>query len=136
MLKKENKVDLFLHHIYEYKNGLRRMVLHTAPASSLEAMTGKLLSLGIAHIVDPVNEWKINIFFGDPWCIEVVRSFRRLNLSGLTDEQDFMLGTLLGYDTLVQCRRYLRRKNQKDEVSAKKARFTGRVAEMGCAYAN
>ena len=32
------------------------------------------------------------------------------SLSNLTDEEDFILGTMLGYDRVKQCERYLRRK--------------------------
>jgi hypothetical protein len=38
-------MDVFLHHIYEYKKGLRRMVLHTAPAKQREMISRKLDSL-------------------------------------------------------------------------------------------
>lgn len=105
-------MDVFLHHIYEYKKGLRRMVLHTAPASERYAITQKLDTLEIDYIISAVNDMKFNVFFGDPWCIGVIRSFEHLNLSRLTDEQDFILGTLLGYDIAIQCRRYLQRKSQ------------------------
>jgi hypothetical protein len=104
-------MEIFLHHIYEYKKGLRRMVLHTAPAQHRIKIVEKLTNLGIDFLIDNVNEAKINVFFGNPLCIEVIRSFGCLNLSMLTDEQDFILGTLLGYDTLVQCSRYLQRKD-------------------------
>ena len=103
-------MEIFLHHIYEYKKGLRRMVLHTAPARHRNKISDKLTGLGIDFIIDDVNETKINVFFGNPMCIDVIRSFRSLKLSSLSDEQDFILGTLLGYDTLVQCGRYVQRK--------------------------
>jgi len=32
------------------------------------------------------------------------------SLSDLTDEEDFILGTMLGYDRVKQCERYLKRK--------------------------
>jgi len=103
-------MDVFLHHIYEYKKGLRRMVLHTAPSLDRANIARKLDGLEINYIILGVNESKINVFFGDSWCIGVIRSFAHLDLSRLTDEQDFILGTLLGYDTVIQCRRYLQRK--------------------------
>ena len=86
------------------------MVLHTAPALHRIKIAEKLTSLGIDFLIDNVSEAKINVFFGNPRCIEVIRSFGSLKLSALTDEQDFILGTLLGYDTLVQCGRYIQRK--------------------------
>jgi hypothetical protein len=103
-------MEVFLHHIYEYKKGLRRMVLHTAPSKYKENISRKLSSLGICHYITDVNEHKINVFFGDPDCIEVIRSFGEPDLSKLTDEQDFILGALLGYDITGQCKRYMKRK--------------------------
>ena len=86
------------------------MVLHTAPSLARANIARKLDRLEINYIISGVNESKINVFFGDSWCIGVIRSFAHLDLSRLTDEQDFILGTLLGYDTVIQCRRYLQRK--------------------------
>ncbi len=103
-------MEVFLHHIYEYKKGLRRMVLHTAPSLYRERISKKLCSLNIVFLITDVNEKKINVFFGDPDCIDVIRSFGEEDLSKLTDEQDFILGTLLGYDITGQCRRYIKRK--------------------------
>jgi hypothetical protein len=39
----------------------------------------------------------------------VARSFVTRPLNALTVEEDFMLGTLLGYDREQQCRRFLTR---------------------------
>ena len=37
------------------------------------------------------------------------------SLSDLTDEEDFILGVMLGYDRLKQCERYLKRKRNGGE---------------------
>lgn len=98
------------HHIYEYEKGLRSLVLHTLPAI-LEAEAVRKLSLrGIRFHVEQVNDTKINIFFGDPDCVEVVLRIGQKPLRCLTAEEDFMLGIMLGYSRLVQVRRYLQRK--------------------------
>ncbi len=42
--------------------------------------------------------------------IDVIKQMKFTSLSNLTDEEDFILGTMLGYDRLKQCERYLKRK--------------------------
>ena len=102
-------MEVFRHHIYEYKKGLRRMVLYTASVDQQEVIEQKLLNQGIEYLIIPVTKAKINVFFGDAACIHVIRSFNIRSLSHLTHEQDFILGTLLGYDLKIQCERYLGR---------------------------
>ncbi|MBN1603713.1 MAG: DUF2023 family protein [Chitinispirillaceae bacterium] len=110
-------MKVFLHHIYEYKKRLRRMVLHTAPSVYKERIAQKLRTLDIGYLITKVNEKKINVFFGDTDCIQVIRSFGEPDLSKLTDEQDFILGTLLGYDISGQCKRYIKRRNSSDSAT-------------------
>jgi len=50
------------------------------------------------------------VFFGNPICIEVIKQMNLESLSSLTDEEDFILGTMLGYDRVKQCERYLKKK--------------------------
>jgi len=104
-------MKVFCHHLYEYKRGLRNLILHTTGKSNQEAVEKRLSSEGIAYIVSPVTENKINVFFGNSTCMEILASFPSLSLSGLTHEQDFILGIMLGYDRMMQCSRYVKRKN-------------------------
>lgn len=98
------------HHIYEYEKGLRNLVLHTLPSRLEEEALQKLNQRAIRYHVERVNDEKINIFFGDPDCVEIVLRICQKPLRCLTPEEDFMLGTMLGYGRLVQVRRYLQRK--------------------------
>ncbi|MFP4165528.1 MAG: DUF2023 family protein, partial [Chitinispirillaceae bacterium] len=63
----------------------------------------------ISFYVQKVNNHKINVFFGAPECVAVIESFGRKELSDFTDEEDFILGVMLGYDKRKQCERYLKR---------------------------
>ena len=72
-------MKVLMNHIYEYKKGVRRMVLFT--------FNKKYEDYAIRMIVT-----------------------RPLNL--LTPEEDFMLGTMLGYDICAQCERYCERKDR------------------------
>lgn len=105
-------MKVFCHHVYEYKKGLRNLVLHTTRAEHREAIEAKLQAEGIAHLVYPLGNGSINVFFGNSLCIEVLRRTDAGNLARLSDEEDFLLGIMLGYDRLQQCARYLKRRNR------------------------
>lgn len=97
------------HHIYEYKKGLRNLVLHTMSSSLKHEALYKLEYNKIAYYVQKVTPEKINIFFGAEDCIDVIKHFNNSSLSDFTPEQDFILGIMLGYGRLQQCHRYLKR---------------------------
>jgi hypothetical protein len=103
-------MKVFIHHIQEYKKGLRALVLHTTKASNRAAIEKRLERETIDCYIQEVNGTKINVFFGNPVCIEVIKQMNIESLSNLTDEEDFILGTMLGYDRVKQCERYLKRK--------------------------
>lgn len=103
-------MDVLTHHIQEYKKGLRTLVLYTTKASNRDAIEKRLERVMIDYYIREVNETKINVFFGNSICIDVVKQMDFTSLSNLTDEEDFILGTMLGYDRVKQCERYLKRK--------------------------
>jgi hypothetical protein len=100
---------LFHHHTYEYSRGVRALFLMTISRRELALVLGKLEAQGIHHFVQEVSPVKVNLFFGRPAFVAVARSFVTRPLNALTVEEDFMLGTLLGYDSEQQCRRFLTR---------------------------
>jgi Protein of unknown function (DUF2023) len=100
---------LFHHNIYEYRRGVRALFLMTVNRRELELAVWKLNTQGIHHFVQEINPNKANVFFGKPAHVAVARSFMTRPLNELTAEEDFMLGTLLGYDCEQQCRRFLTR---------------------------
>jgi hypothetical protein len=104
-------MKVFNHHIYEYRKGLRSLVLHTLPFSMREQAEQKLKQNKISYLIRQVSDQKINIFFGEKDCVEIVQSFGDKPLNRYSDEEDFILGTMLGYCRLQQCQRYLKRKN-------------------------
>lgn len=92
------------------------MVLSTAPRSERGAVEERLEKENLAYLIRKNGDNKINIFFGNPVSINVVKTFDLCSLSELSDEQDFLLGIMLGYDSLKQCERYLVRKSHKTRV--------------------
>ncbi|MEA2051712.1 MAG: DUF2023 family protein [Euryarchaeota archaeon] len=109
-------MDVFTHHLLEYKKGLRTLVLHTTKVSNRDAIKKKLERAMIAHYIQTVNRTKINVFFGHSICIDVIKQMNFTSLSNLTDDEDFILGTMLGYDRLKQCERYLKRKRSSNNL--------------------
>ena len=107
------ELGVFLHHIYEYKKGLRNLILTTERIHNQEFIECKLINENIPYVIQPVGSQKntINVYFGNEDCINVVKTFKK-PLNQLSNEQDFMLGIMLGYDRILQCQRYLKRLGQ------------------------
>jgi len=105
-------VAVFHHHIYEYQKGLRNLVLFTCHKDMLDHVNRKLSKYAIPHVIYRVGENKINVFFGDAVCIEIIEHIAKADLSSYTDEEDFILGIMLGYCRHQQCKRYLKRKRR------------------------
>jgi len=102
-------MKVFLHHIYEFRKGLRNLVLYTGTATERTAIEARLRRERIASVVQPCGENRINVFFGNPACVEIVRRFAGRPLNRWSPEEDFMLGVMLGHDRIQQCLRYARR---------------------------
>lgn len=101
---------VFTHHIYEYQKGLRNLVLHTMNVKARKEVECFLQKKQISYHIQRVTLQKINVFFGDSRCVDIIKSFQITSLSKLSDEQDFILGIMLGYDQRLQYERYLKRK--------------------------
>ncbi len=113
MFQKSPSHQVFLHHIYEYKKGLRNLVLHTMNIEERDSAEQLLKRKDISYMIQTVSESKINIFFGAEVCVNIIKEFGMKSLSNYTDEEDFILGTLLGYDRVMQCERFLKRRSKK-----------------------
>ena len=105
-------MQVLQHHVYEYKKGIRNMVLHTMRKAEKEKVIHFLKMKEVHFRIFEVNETKINIFFGNPDCVEIVKTFETESLNELTPEQDFILGIMLGYSREQQYKRYLKQINQ------------------------
>lgn len=96
-----------VHHLYEYRKGVRQLFMMTM--TSLEALQvqKRLEREAIDFHAYRVSGAKVNIFFGRSPCVEIVRRIVTKPLSQLSPEEDFILGTMLGYDREQQCLRFL-----------------------------
>ncbi len=110
-LKKEcADLRVFHHHIYEFKKGIRNLILTTEKSMYKPVIEKRLGNEKIDYVIHDIGKDKINVYFGAPECVDVVRTFTP-KLNELTAEQDFMLGIMLGYDRVKQCVRYMKIKN-------------------------
>ena len=98
---------VFNHHLYEYRKGLRNLILHTMLDIHQPEVEEKLKRDQIAYQIYPLTNGRINVFFGADECVDVVKAIDKARLSEWTPQEDFILGIMLGYDRLKQCRRYL-----------------------------
>ena len=99
------------HHLYEYKKGLRRLILHTIPKPEIGDAIKRFETHKIPYIVNSAGRNNCNIYFGDQICIDIIKQIDKEKLSDYTPEEDFILGTMLGYCRQQQCKRFLKLKN-------------------------
>jgi hypothetical protein len=99
-------------HIYEFKKGVRNLVLYTLDVKYAEMACQRLESQEIPYLKQEVNGQNVNLYFGEPACLNVIKSFINRPLNQLTPEEDFILGALLGYDICKQCTRFCERKQR------------------------
>ena len=106
------EIKVLLNHIYEYKKGVRHLILHTLNKCYLPIAIERLKSQGICYTVQEASEHAVNLYFGRPECIETIRLITTRPLNQLSPEEDFILGALLGYDLRMQCERFRKRKKR------------------------
>ena len=103
-------MKVLMNHIYEFKKGVRQMILFTFNKKYETIALERLKRQNIDYIIQPVGNDRLNLFFGKKECMDAVRVMVTRPLNQLTPEEDFMLGALLGYDICAQCERYCERK--------------------------
>ena len=104
------EMRVLMNHIYEYKKGVRRMVLFTCNRRFEQYATRRLCRQSIDYLVQPAGRENINVYFGRRECLDAIRLFVTRPLCELSPEEDFILGAMLGYDICAQCERYCERK--------------------------
>ena len=109
---------VFHHHIYEFKKGIRNLILTTEKAKYKAPIAERLEKENIDYVIHDISPNKINVYFGAKQCVELIKTFNP-KLNEITAEQDFILGILLGYDRVRQCERYMKIKNNEINVGKK-----------------
>jgi hypothetical protein len=105
-------MKVLMNHIYEYKKGVRRMILFTCNRRFEAFATNRLCRQSIDYVVQPAGKENVNVYFGRRECLDAIRLFVTCPLNELTPEEDFILGAMLGYDICAQCERYCERKGK------------------------
>lgn len=103
-------MNVFHQLVYEYQKGLRDLCLHTCSSEHENKMEALLKRQGISYLICPLLGNKVNVFFGMPECIEIIKKIGCQELNKLSDEEDFILGMMLGYGKHQQYQRFLSRK--------------------------
>lgn len=111
-------MKVLMNHIYEYKKGVRQMVLFTCNARYEDFAVNRLKGQNIEYIIQRVGNANINVFFGRKQCLDAIRMIVDRPLARLSPEHDFIIGALLGYDICCQCERFCDRKKRQKKESA------------------
>jgi len=106
------ELKVLMNHIYEYKKGVRRMILFTCNRRFEASVTHRLNRQSIDYVVQPAGRENVNVYFGRRECLDAIRLFVTRPLNELSPEEDFILGAMLGYDICAQCERYCERKGK------------------------
>lgn len=99
-------MKVLANHIYEYQKGVRRMVLFTFNKRYEKDAVRRLKRFNIDYIIQAVGNDRLNLYFGRKECLDAVRLIVTKPLCELSPEEDFILGTLLGYDLCEECKRF------------------------------
>jgi len=107
-----SEIKVLMNHIYEYKKGVRRMILFTCNRRFEQQACHRLCRQSIDYVVQPAGKENVNVYFGRRECLDAIRLFVTRPLNELSPEEDFILGAMLGYDICAQCERYCERKGR------------------------
>ena len=71
--KVPGEIRIFLNHVYEFKKGVRNMVLYTMNKEYEAFAIRRLERQNISYLIQEVNANKINLFFGKAECMDAIR---------------------------------------------------------------
>lgn len=105
-------MKVLMNHVYEYKKGVRQLILFTFKKSYIDFAVERMEREHIPYIIQEAGKCNLNLYFGRQECLDAIRLFVNRPLHELTPEEDFILGAMLGYDICAQCQRYCSRKKK------------------------
>ena len=68
-------MKMFMHHIYEFKKGVRSLVLCTMCRTCASIVAERLRGQQIGYMIQEVSEKKVNLYFGKQECLDAVKTF-------------------------------------------------------------
>lgn len=102
-------MELLKNLVYEYQKGMRDLALYTGDSNKINDCIVLLEKLKVPFLLIELSKNKSNLFFGNPFCLEIVKNFSTNELNKLTPHEDFILGIMLGYSRKEQYHRILSR---------------------------
>jgi len=102
-------MKVFRHLIYEYKKGVRDFVIYTTLSLNRKDIELILCKNKIDYKIFEVNNEKINVIFGKRYCVDVFNRIGKSIFEHFSVEEDFIIGTMLGYSLKEQCDHFLKR---------------------------
>ena len=82
-------MKVLMNHIYEFKKGVRQMILFTFNKKYETFALERLKRQNIDYIIQPVGNDRLNLFFGKRECMDAVRVMVTRPLNQLTPEEDW-----------------------------------------------
>ena len=101
------ELKVLMNHIYEYQKGVRQMILFTCSKEYETFVSQRLSRQNIDFVMQHAGKNNLNFYFGRKECLNAIRLIVTRPLNELSPEEDFILGVMLGYGRLEECRRYL-----------------------------
>lgn len=105
-------MELFSNLIYECKKGMRDMAMYTCKKEDFPRYIDHLNKNKMEFVMKDIGNNKINLFFGNLACLDILKYFSSEKLDKLSPYEDFILGIMLGYSRNEQYQRLLN--NQKN----------------------
>ena len=69
------EAKVLANHIYEYKKGVRRMILFTCNRRFEQQACHRLCRQSIDYVVQPAGKENVNVYFGRRECLDAIRLF-------------------------------------------------------------
>ena len=113
--KVPGEIRIFLNHVYEFKKGVRNMVLYTMNKEHEAFAIRRLERQNISYLIQEVNANKINLFFGKAECMDAIRHIIIRPLNHLTPEEDFIFFWIRYFDLDCDYSEYINMINPRDK---------------------
>lgn len=115
----DGDIKVFYHLVYEYDKGVRPFVLYTMEQRFIPLAEKKLNAYNISYFIKEIEgSNSVNLFFGNDSCVTIMKQIlAHKTIEDLSPEEDFILGTILGYDIPRQCERYCKRKKKETSTT-------------------
>ena len=96
------------------------MVLCTLNERYRDFAEKRLKAQSISYCIQEISSERFNLYFGRKECLDVVNYLIHKPLNMMTPEEDFIIGTLLGYNVCLECSRYCTQRERMENNQVKR----------------